>query len=506
MKITACVIVKNEERNIKTWLDGVEPLAQEIIVVDTGSTDNTREIVQASRAKLYEFPWINDFSAAKNFALDKATGDWIIFLDADETFSVASIARIKDWLKRLHGQRKIVGIMCRLINIDVTDNNRYIGSTVQLRIFRNKSYLKYQGRIHEALTVPPKYSVELVNDIEIYHTGYSANLVKRKLARNLELLKEKIVSQRGEPTPKDYRYLMDCYYGLGKYEEALENAEKALANAELVADALPHLHIIKISCHIFGNFGFARTQQAFEAALAACPRMPDIMLMYGLYLHDQKHYLQSEAKLLDGMALYGQQHDMNVDSVADNSKRFLPAANWIMGNFSLWQGDLAKALEYYVQGLQIYRYHVGLLDSLLKTLQQTGSEEEDIIKLLNSLYEMPKDSEFIMKVVSPSRQRKVYLYYAGKAGRMDTVTAYQAAGRYDAAALLAYENYDWLCKCGIAAALVQNKPVHDTLSLLLSRDYKQLWEILARGSKSDRYKAIQRGAAIRRLQIEFGDG
>ena len=168
MKISACVIVKNEEKNIGTWLENMAQFADEMIVVDTGSTDKTKEIVAASSAQLYEFPWINDFAAAKNFALSKAKGEWIAFLDADEFFSRDSIPLIRKWLKKLHFQKKNVGVMCRLINIDTGKNNRFIGSAVQLRLFRNKPFLKYVGAIHEALDVPKHCVVELVDDLEIW--------------------------------------------------------------------------------------------------------------------------------------------------------------------------------------------------------------------------------------------------------------------------------------------------------------------------------------------------
>ena len=74
-KISACVIVKNEEKNLPRWLESVKRLAEEIIVVDTGSSDATVSIAEAAGAKVFHFPWIDDFAAAKNFALEQASGD-----------------------------------------------------------------------------------------------------------------------------------------------------------------------------------------------------------------------------------------------------------------------------------------------------------------------------------------------------------------------------------------------------------------------------------------------
>ena len=86
MKISACVITKNEEKNIARCINSYKDIVDEIILVDTGSTDNTVEIAKSLGAKIYYYEWQNDFSAAKNYALSMAKGDWIIFLDADEFF------------------------------------------------------------------------------------------------------------------------------------------------------------------------------------------------------------------------------------------------------------------------------------------------------------------------------------------------------------------------------------------------------------------------------------
>ena len=92
MKISACVIAKNEAENLPRWLTSMRVFADEMIVVDTGSTDATVQIADAGGAKVFHFGWINDFAAAKNFALDKASGDWVVFTDADEYFTEESVS------------------------------------------------------------------------------------------------------------------------------------------------------------------------------------------------------------------------------------------------------------------------------------------------------------------------------------------------------------------------------------------------------------------------------
>ena len=82
LKLSACAIMKDEEKNIACWLRNMQQLADEIIVVDTGSVDRTAELAREGGAEVYPFSWCDDLAAAKNFALEQATGDWILFLDA----------------------------------------------------------------------------------------------------------------------------------------------------------------------------------------------------------------------------------------------------------------------------------------------------------------------------------------------------------------------------------------------------------------------------------------
>ena len=97
--ISQCMIVKNEEKNIRRALSWGKDIMCEQIVVDTGSSDRTVEIAREMGAKIFSFPWINDFAAAKNFAIDQAKGDWIAFLDADESFTPEDAAKIPEILE-----------------------------------------------------------------------------------------------------------------------------------------------------------------------------------------------------------------------------------------------------------------------------------------------------------------------------------------------------------------------------------------------------------------------
>ena len=103
--LSLCMIVKNEELNLAKCLMSVKPVVEEIIVVDTGSTDKTKAIASALGAKVFDFPWTNDFSEARNYSLSKASGDWILVLDADEVISHLDHGKLKTIVKNTAGKR-----------------------------------------------------------------------------------------------------------------------------------------------------------------------------------------------------------------------------------------------------------------------------------------------------------------------------------------------------------------------------------------------------------------
>ena len=97
--ISLCMIAKNEEKYLEQCLNSVKGLADEIIIVDTGSTDRTKEIAKKFSAKIFDFKWIDDFSAARNESLKHAAKDWILVLDADEMIDKEAVKAIKDFIK-----------------------------------------------------------------------------------------------------------------------------------------------------------------------------------------------------------------------------------------------------------------------------------------------------------------------------------------------------------------------------------------------------------------------
>ena len=452
MRISACVIVKNEAENIGRWLESMQAIADEMIVVDTGSTDETVAMARAAGAKVYSFAWCNDFAAAKNYALEQATGNWILFLDADEYFTPASQAKVRPLLMRLEPHLKIEGVLCRLINIDTDDNNRIMTTLVQLRMFRNRRNLRYSGKIHEVLTLTKGRPLELANEIEIYHTGYSTHIVQAKLRRNLKIMEERIAANHGRTELLDERYFMDIWYGLGDHAKAIAYAKCLLAHEELALDLRGRAYETWASCCIDDKHPAEETEACLAAAIRDCPQLAEFPLMRGLWHFDRREYLQAEQDLQAGLALTKDYPKDTVAGVMNNAARLLPSVYWRLGLLAQWQGDAVRAQECYWQGLQQNRYHGGLLVTFWHFLQQQGIEAADCIAVLNAIYDKQADAAFLAQQLARQNGGLVYIYYAKQAGSKERpVLDCLAAGRLDGAAQLASKQLAFLYRLGLAA-------------------------------------------------------
>ncbi len=182
-KLSLSMIVKNEEANLRECLESVAGIVDEIVLVDTGSTDSTLKIAEEFNATIYHFDWINDFSAARNFALSKSTGDWILYLDADERL----VRRSKSELLNIVKKDTLLGVNCLINNVDeVTGTPKFMK---YIRLFHNSQNISFTGKAHEQIEASlnaNNYSV-VNSKIEIIHLGYNVDNagLKEKANRNL---------------------------------------------------------------------------------------------------------------------------------------------------------------------------------------------------------------------------------------------------------------------------------------------------------------------------------
>lgn len=455
MKITACVIVKNEEKNLPRWLECMKKLTNDMVVVDTGSEDKTVEIAEKGGAKVFHFPWVGDFAKAKNFAIDHAKGDWILFLDADEYFTDEGCRTVMALLQKYDKVREVIGLMTLWVNLDADHGNRYINTGYQIRIFRNKPFLRYHGAVHEVLQSKASYptKMQFVKELSIYHTGYSEHIIHQKLKRNLEILLAE-QKRRGHQPSDDY-YLAECYYDMKDYEKTAHYIRLAIEEELVPVGRENRPYSILIQSLILLNAPQEEIEQAVQLGLSKYPDTAEFRLLSAFGAWRNKDYLRAERELADGIAMSekGNKTD-KVSLMVDETKNLLPTAYWYLGQLAAWKKDAEQAVEYYVKALKLNKHRSEILESLLRLI--CGVDAADVIQMLDSLYEKTADAQFLTSSLMNTGHSKEALYYERLTGGMlSDFTKFFLAEKYEAAGALAV--YEGMALAGLGYWLIESK-------------------------------------------------
>ena len=227
--ISLCMIVRDEERNIQQCLESAKNYVDEIIIIDTGSKDNTIDIAKRYTDKIFHIQWSDDFSYPRNFSLEKASGDWILVMDADEKL----IAGQED-LKKLIADTKADAYSITIDNLCAPDDVLHQRKCSQIRLFRNKNDYRYSGIIHEQIRSNINFYKGIIKNapnLVIEHSGYMQDS-EEKTKRNIILL----TKFRGiHPTDPYINYQMGSQLlQMGKDGEALEHLIFAEHNGDKI--------------------------------------------------------------------------------------------------------------------------------------------------------------------------------------------------------------------------------------------------------------------------------
>jgi Flp pilus assembly protein TadD len=313
------MIVKNEEAMLGRCLDSIAGLADEIIVVDTGSTDATVAIAEQRGAQVVRSDWRNDFSYSRNISIEHATCEWILWLDADDVVPPHSVAP----LRALASEKpdKVFGFWIR---------NEKPGGTgsdfVQARMFPNRPDLRFERRIHEQIMLSAlRVGMPLVNkEIVIEHHGYAdPATVRVKSQRNIDLLLKEYDS--ASPDAVMAVELADSYLMLGDLDGAAQwfratvevpGAERAMP--EIVSHG--HLGLGKV---LNEQARFADALPHFEKALRLCPDRPDVLYSMAVSLERVERIEDALAALKAIAALKPRPLSVSVDFREASIKAYL---------------------------------------------------------------------------------------------------------------------------------------------------------------------------------------
>lgn len=408
MKISACMIAKNEEKVIARCIESYRKVVDEIIVVDTGSTDRTVAIAESMGAKVFRFTWNDDFSAAKNFAIDQAKGDWIVFLDADEYFANGTGANLRRYLNKL--DKAYNAVVCRMINIDEI-SGKAIDEITHIRVFKNNKKIRYVRPIHEGLVYHGKGGKLLAHladkqDLVIHHTGYSANVSKKKARRNLTMLLNQMEDEK-TAHPEYWYYIADSYNSLEEYEKVITYIRLFRASGIKMTNLNARVHSILINAMVNLQYPAHEIMEEVDIAIKKFPRHPAFRFYKAKLLYDDKLYEAALHEALKAKELQDTYEDIEINDLSTNLSNLYN----LLGTISELKNDTSAAMGYYLEALKLDKYDTLAFDRLLKLIQTQPLGE--IIAFLNTVYDLEDeaDLDFLATNLVNQAVPRVLAYY-----------------------------------------------------------------------------------------------
>ncbi|MGE4277445.1 MAG: glycosyltransferase, partial [Lawsonibacter sp.] len=283
-----CLIAKDEEKNIANCIQSVGNIVDEIVVVDTGSADNTVHIAESLGATVYDYPWDDNFSNARNFAIRHAKSAWLLLLDADEQVDQNGLDTIVAFINTTEKD----GAYFRVRNYIGSYSPQDFTMHNALRLLRNNGKYRYEGAIHEQIVCDDM--TDFVHHFEtlrviLNHYGYldSAIAKKQKRGRNMPILEQEL-----EENPDDFfaqYYLGNEYLALNRVEEALNYYLKSYQNAQKHHMMFAHLYLRMItSLDALGRF--KESMDLIEEALGVFPLCTDYEFVRAIIFFRTRRY------------------------------------------------------------------------------------------------------------------------------------------------------------------------------------------------------------------------
>lgn len=294
--ISVCIITKNEENNLDRCLSCIKDYPFEMVVVDTGSTDKTVEVAKKYTENVFHFDWIDDFSAARNFSISKASNDWILVLDADEFTYELDLEEI---YRLIDSHPADIG---RLLRSSHDTENATSIDRVE-RLF-NRNVYHYERPIHEQVVPIDKTTPLMTYPIPlcVSHVGYgeTTETAKKKALRNLRIL---LASEKDYPDAYTYYQIGQSYYILKDWEKALSYFQKGLS-----FDLNPKIDYVRV---MMVNYGYCLLHleqiteaiAVFERYYSYFDTYADYVFLIGYIYMKAGNYMQSALNFIKATTL-----------------------------------------------------------------------------------------------------------------------------------------------------------------------------------------------------------
>lgn len=339
MKISLCMIVKNEEEVLARCLESVQDLVDEIVIADTGSTDKTVEIARAFTECIYSYPWHEDFAAARNFAFSKATGDYLLWLDADDYVSPGNAKRFLELRTRLESEKPDM-VMCPY---DVAfEKDTALSSFYRERLVRREAGFLWQGRVHECIA--PRGKI-IHADFRVFHLGSQ----KKRGTRNLHIY-QKWAGEEPLCGRDKFYYGRELYYHR-LYTEAIAVLEEMLGGEGWYVNKIEACKILS-HCHGARGEGEQQKLALFRSFLYGEPRAFILCEIAGLYKNESR---LKEAVFWYEAAIRCRDHSAEGDFEEPTARTLVPLVELTCCYYAL--GETDKALSRHKRAERLFPSH-----------------------------------------------------------------------------------------------------------------------------------------------------
>jgi glycosyltransferase involved in cell wall biosynthesis len=286
MTVSATLIVKDEERLLRRCLDSIRDAVDEIVIVDTGSRDKTKAVARRYTDRLFDFAWRQDFAAARQYAFEKAKGDWVMWVDADDVVIGADCIRPLAASAPAH----VGAFYWRYVTDRDTWGNPHCEFWRE-RCVRNDGTFHWAGRIHEVLVPKRPRAIVRSPEVVVEHHG-DRSRSPEKLRRNLEILEAERLASGESPSPRLLFYLGSDYASAGETRKALDAYRQYLRIATW--DDERYLGQVRVAELYRVEKRYELAIHADLQALKVCPHWPDAY--FGLA--KTYYFLQDWAKVV----------------------------------------------------------------------------------------------------------------------------------------------------------------------------------------------------------------
>jgi tetratricopeptide (TPR) repeat protein len=457
MTISLCMIVKNEEAMLPRCLESVRHVADEMVVVDTGSTDHTVEIAESFGARVLFYPWDGSFSNARNFAMDRAEMDWILILDADSEFEREDTDKLREMVS---GRSAATAYYCTTLSyLGETPDPANMLSNLNICLVKNHMGYRFAGDIHEQIICrkPEAATVTAISDVRIYHYGYLSgpNLLREKRERNIAMIQRVLNKNPGD---KFMHYCLgNEYCALEKVPDALECYLKSYEDFSPDRGYGAKLLLRIVGC--YDALGKTAEELAIiEEGLRFYPQLTDLEFVRGTVWLQKGLYYKAESCYKKCLAMGEPPPHLRSISGAGTFK----AAHMLCQlHYNL--GDPAGAMRYGRMALKYQPDNRDVLKLIAKLLMEEMPPAEAVKKLSRVIRDAPQKNLVLSDVFYALRRWETALGCARKAARSgeDTNTA-----RYDQGACLFF-----LKRYGEACALFRQLlgTPHESRAMFFSR-------------------------------------